>query len=183
MRTLIINGSPRKNGDTAHLLAALKTQLHGEITELSAYYGGVSPCIDCRACQTIKGCVIRDGMQAVYDDGYDNVVIASPIYMSGLTGPLVGLASRFQAYYCARRFLQDPFVLKKKKGALIFTGGGDGAPGEALRLGGWMLGQMNAEGGDGHTALSLHTDRLPAAEDTAALAQVREIAAYFNGDV
>jgi GTP-binding protein LepA len=65
--------------------------------------------------------VIRDGMSRVYADDFDVVVIASPIYMSTLTGPLVNLASRFQCYYAARRFLKSPHLIRPKKGALLLV--------------------------------------------------------------
>lgn len=181
MKTLIINGSPRKNGDTARLIRELKTYLHGEVQELSAYHGDISPCIDCRACRRVKGCVIADGMQAIYADDFDRVVIASPVYMSGLPGPMVGLASRFQAYYSAKRFLKDEFSPKEKRGALILVGGGDGAPAEAKRLARWMFKEMNAEFDESHSVMSLHTDRVPADQDEKALADVRIIAEYMNG--
>lgn len=180
MKTLIINGSPRENGDTARLIRELKTYLHGEVRELSAYYGGISPCIDCRACRRVKGCVISDGMQAVYADDFDNVVIASPVYMSGLPGPMVSLASRFQAYYSAKRFLRDKITLKAKRAALILVGGGDGSPEEAKRLAGWMFKEMNACFDEQHSAMSLHTDCVPADKNEKALADVRKIAEYLN---
>ena len=34
MKTLIINGSPRPNGNTAALLRELKAQLEGEVLEI-----------------------------------------------------------------------------------------------------------------------------------------------------
>ena len=180
MKTLIINGSPRKSGDTADLLAELKRGLQGEVLEISAYYDGISPCVDCRTCRTVRGCAIQDGMQMIYADDFENVVIASPIYISNLTGPLVSLAGRFQAYYSAARFLKDPFRPKRKKAALILVGGGDGTPDGAFGLAGWMFRKMNACGFEDHTVLSLHTDEISAREDAAALQMVREIAGYFN---
>lgn len=63
MKTLIINGSPRKNGDTAFLLSKLKEYIKHEIVEVRAYYDNIAPCIDCRACTKEKGCKINDGMK------------------------------------------------------------------------------------------------------------------------
>ncbi len=96
MRTLIINGSPRRNGDTSTLVRELKKHLEGDLIEVWAYYDKISPCIDCRACWKQKGCVIKDGMAKIYNDDYDNVVIASPVHMSNLTSPLLGIASVFR---------------------------------------------------------------------------------------
>jgi NAD(P)H-dependent FMN reductase len=43
MQTLILNGSPRKNGDTASLLQYLRQYLDSEILEFSAYYDNIPP--------------------------------------------------------------------------------------------------------------------------------------------
>lgn len=51
MKTLILNGSPRKNGDTAQLLELAKAQLQGTYHVVAAYTADIHPCIDCRHCQ------------------------------------------------------------------------------------------------------------------------------------
>ena len=181
MKTLILNGSPRKNGDTAFLLSILKKHIDHEVIEISAYCDDISPCVDCRACQRKKGCVKNDKMRLIYADDFDNIVIASPVYMSNLTPPLLGIASRLQAYYSAKRFLKDEFVIKEKKAALILTGGGDWGPKVALDSSRFIFKSLNAAGYEEHTALSLKTDNIPASEDGAAISKGEEIAQYFNG--
>ena len=181
MKTLIINGSPRKNGDTASLLTELKNYLNHDVIEISVYDEKVKiqPCIDCRACKENKGCIINDDMQLIYEDDFDNVVIASPLYMSNLTPPLMSLASRFQAYYCAKRFLKDEILVKRKKGALILVGGGDGNPENAIELSEWILKKLNAEF-ENHMTFSLKTDDIPASQDEAAIKGIQSIASFFN---
>ncbi len=180
MKTLIINGSPRKRGDTTELLTALKKQLAGEIVEISAYYDKVAPCNDCRYCWRKKGCVIKDDMTMIYKDDFDTVVIASPLYMSNLTGPLMCLASRFQAYYAARRFLKDAIDIKEKTGVLILVGGGDGGPEPAIHMAKWMFKHMKANLNEDNKVFSLNTDKLPAKEDHDALMKISEIATRIN---
>ncbi|MCL2080881.1 MAG: flavodoxin family protein [Oscillospiraceae bacterium] len=180
MKTLIINGSPRKNGDTAFLISKLKEFIEHETIEISAYYDNINPCIDCRACKVKKGCAINDKMKLVYDGDFDNVVIASPLYMSNLTSPLIGIASRFQAFYCAKRFLKDEFILREKKAALILVGGGDGGPERAIGLSQWIFKKLNARGFENHMVFSLKTDDIPAMKDKEAIKRVQEIALYFN---
>jgi multimeric flavodoxin WrbA len=181
MKTLIINGSPRKAGDTVFLLSKLKEYINHEVIELSAYYSNIKPCIDCRACKTEKGCKINDDMRLMYGDDFDNIVIASPLYMANLTPPLMSLASRFQAYYCAERFLKDEFILQEKKAALILVGGGDGSPKNAINLSSWLFKKLNAGGFEEHTVLSLKTDSIPASEDIEAIEKTKKVALYFNG--
>ena len=79
-KTLILNGSPRKNGDTAALLRILDRELAGEKRTIDCYRADVSPCVDCRACWREKRCVIDDAMQEIYRyvEDCDNVVVASP---------------------------------------------------------------------------------------------------------
>lgn len=182
MKTLIINGSPRLNGDTAFLLSEFKKNINHEIKELRVFDKSVNiqPCSDCRACKARKGCVVSDDMQLIYSDDFDNVVIASPIYMSNLTPPLVALASRFQAYYCAARFLKDKFLLKEKKAGLILVGGGDGSPTPAVNMSNFVFKSLNAKALETNTAFSLKTDEIPASEDEEAIQKAKQIALYFN---
>ena len=180
MKTLIINGSPRRKGDTSALLKELKKFLEGDMVEVSAYYDKISPCIDCRACWKQKGCAIKDGMAKIYDDDYDNIVIASPVHMSNLASPMIGVASRFQAYYAAKYIQHDKIVLRRKRAVLIIVGGGDGGAEKAIETAKKMFRQMNAELDDQNMVFSLHTDRLPAGEDSDALKKIREIASRIN---
>lgn len=183
MKTLILNGSPRKHGDTAALLEELKKYLHGDIIEVSAYRGNIGSCVDCRYCWKHDGCAIDDGMQAVYRalEEADNVVIASPLYFSQLTGPMLSLASRLQRYYAARRFRgEKPFAGKRKRGALVLVGGGDGKESPAVEMANILFRHVNAKCVG--MAISHHTDELPAAQDDAAIGQIRALALALNGE-
>lgn len=79
-------------------------------------------------------------MTKIYDD-FDTIVIASPLYMSNLTGPLISLASCFQAYYAAKWFLQDEMEIRSKIAVLILVGGGDGRLEPAKNMAEWMFGK------------------------------------------
>lgn len=182
MKTLILNGSPRKHGDTSALLAELKKHLSGDIQEISAYYGNIGPCTDCRYCWKHDGCSIDDGMQAVYQalENADNIVIASPLYFSQLTGPLLSLASRLQRYYAARRFRgEKPLAGKTRRGGLILVGGGDGKAAPAIEMADTLFRLVNNKRLG--MVLSHKTDERPAAMDAEALEKVRELAHALNG--
>lgn len=175
MKTLIFNGSPRPNGDTVTLIRALCEELPGEVKVIDAYRAGIRPCIDCRRCWTQVGCVIHDGMQEVCRDiaAADCIVIASPVYFSCLTGPLLSLMSRLQVFYTARRFLGVRLIEGEKVGVILLCGGGDGSPSRAEDTALGLLRCMRAS----HmgTVITHKTDTLPAAEDAALLAEVREL--------
>ena len=181
MKTLILNGSPRKNGDTASLISIVSAALHGEVKLLNAYDCSIQPCVDCRYCITNSGCSIKDGMQEVYDFivECDNILIASPIYFSQLTGALLNVASRLQTFYCARKFRGEKPIEKTKKGAVILVGGGDGTMERAYHTARILLRQMNAS--SILPAVCFHdTNNRPAAEDADTVRAVHGIACFFN---
>ena len=181
MKTLIINGSPRRNGDTVSLLNILKDNLQGEIREVSAYYDEISPCVDCRYCWKHGECCIKDDMDLIYGDDYDNLIIASPIYVSNLTGPLMSLGSRLQAYYVAKQFLGIEKELKDKTGVLMLVGGGDGSPDRAVKYAQWMFKKLNAKINDDNMVFSLKTNECPAIKDDVAISKIKQIALKLNG--
>ncbi|MCL2565446.1 MAG: flavodoxin family protein [Defluviitaleaceae bacterium] len=181
MKTLIINGSPRRDGDTVSLISEFKKHIDGEVVEISAYYDKIAPCNDCRHCWKHRGCcIIEDDMAKIYADDFDNVVIASPVYISNLTGPVLSLASRFQIYFAARFFLNDPIVRKAKTGVLILAAGGNGGAEPAIDSAKIIFKMMNAQFDDENAIFSLKTDTLPAKDDVNAVKKAKEVAQRIN---
>lgn len=180
MKTLIINGSPRKNGNTAFLIDLLRRQLKGEVVELSAFYADIHPCVDCRGCWETATCVVHDEMQAIYADDFDNVVVASPVYYGTLPGSVLSLMSRLQPWHAAVYFLHQTPQQRPKKAAALLTAGGKGNEGKAHHHLRALFKMLNARGFEAHTACSGNTDTIPAADDPAAAAQVQEIARWLN---
>lgn len=125
-KTLILNGSPRPEGNTAHLIHALQAELEGEVLELSAFRAKIAPCVDCRRCWETARCAVRDEMDLIYADDFDSVVLAAPVYFMTLPAPVLGLMSRFQPQHAAQFFLHKPIKLRPKKAGLILTAGGKG---------------------------------------------------------
>lgn len=180
MKTLIFNGSPRQNGDTSSLLERITDRLEGEYRVIEAYRCNISPCVDCRYCWKNKGCAIDDEMQEIYEyiRECDNILIASPVYFSELTGKLLDVGSRLQTFYCARAFRKEEPVPKPKKGAVILAGGGDGSIDTAYRTACILLRQMNCH--DIHQAVySRNTNQKPAVEDENALLGIDSILHFF----
>lgn len=181
MKTLIFNGSPRKNGDTVSLLKHFTAQLPGEYKIVDAYRANISPCLDCRYCKEKPGCAIQDEMQEVYEylKACDNVLIASPVYFSELTGPMLSVGSRLQTYFCGRFFRKEESGLSQKKGAVLLVGGGDGKPDKAYETAKVLLKNMNCK--EIHPLVCSHnTDKVPAVEDVQAVAGVEEIVRFFS---
>ena len=180
MKTLIINGSPRPNGNTAALLRELKAQLEGEVLEISAFYDHIAPCLDCRCCWETAQCVVHDGMDVIYEDDFDNVVIASPVYYGTLPGSVLSLMSRMQPWHVATHFLKKPLAQRPKKAAAILTAGGKGNAEKAHMHLNAFFRMLNARGFREHTACSADTDTIPADRDEAAKQQVAAIARWLN---
>ena len=176
MHTLVFCGSPHEHGDTAALLGAFLEELGGTNEVVWAYRAGVSPCTDCRACWKAPGCAMPDAMQGIYEkiQAADCVVIASPVYYSALTGPLLSLLSRLQCVYANKRFLGHALLTGQRLGAVLLAGGGNGRPDPALETAQHLLRAMRARCVG--CAMALHTDEVPAAEDADALETARALA-------
>ena len=182
MKTLIINGSPRLGGNTAAMIKKLREHLEGEVIEISAFRSGIAPCVDCRGCWESAKCVVDDGMSVIYEDDFDNVVIASPIYYGTLPGAVLSLMSRLQPWHVATFFLKKPLVQRRKKSAALLTAGGKGNRDYASHHLRAFFRMLNAHGFEEHIACSENTDTVPAWEDSEAMAGTVQIARWLNGE-
>ena len=180
MKTLIFNGSPRKNGDTVFLINELIEYLRGEVNVINTYLSPIKPCLDCRYCWKNCGCSIKDEMQVIYDyiKDCDNIIIASPLYFSELTGSLLAVGSRLQMFYASKRFVKINQIQKKKNGAIILCGGGDGGPEKAEETAKTLLKLMNSQ--VIKTIYSLKTDDIPSKDDNSAKQQILDLAISLN---
>ena len=181
MKTLIFNGSPKKNGDTAAMIDELMRHLTGEVRVISCR-DNIAPCIDCRFCRSHPGCAVKDDMQSVYEylTECDNVVLASPVWFSSLSGPALNLTSRLQTYFSARRFRGETVERKPRKGLILLTGGNAGTevhPVESARM---ILRLCGAVKEEISVVTSMNTDALPAKDDLCALRQIAKEAGRLN---
>ncbi len=181
MRTLIFNGSPKKTGDTTALINEFVKHLNGEIKIISCF-DDIAPCSDCRHCWSKQGCLIDDGMQAVYSylDNCDNVVLASPIWFSSLSGPLLNLASRLQTLFASRLFRNETRISKPKNGVLMLVGAEKGTEVIPTQNALTIMKLMNVHRPDVVKIYSLDTNNLPAEKDELALWSCREAAKRLN---
>ena len=123
MNILVLNGSPRPNGNTAAMVAAF-VEGAGEnghnITIVPVCQKKIAGCLACEYCHTKdKGkCVQKDDMQKIYPvlEEAEMIVLASPIYYHSFTGQLQCAINRIYA-------LDKPKNLKKA--ALILSSGDD----------------------------------------------------------
>lgn len=96
MKALVLNGSPRKNGNTAYVCEVteglLREKYPGiEVSIRNLQELSVAPCAACGACKRNGGsCVVRDdgAALAAEAEAADVLVFASPVYQSGVSAQL-----------------------------------------------------------------------------------------------
>ena len=181
MKTLVINGSPRKNGDTQALIDEFVKHLHGEVRVIS-WEDDISPCIDCRHCWTKPGCAIDDDMQEVYEylEVCNNVAIASPIWFSSLSGPMLNIASRVQSYFAAGHFRGEKSRLKRKDGVILLAGAERGTEAAPIKNALTIMKLMNVRRPCAAVVTAMDTNEIPAKEDAAAMKGAADAARTLN---
>ena len=124
MRILVLNGSPRPNGNTKGMVEAFRegavTAGH-QVDVVDVCRLKIGGCLACEYCHT-KGhgsCVQKDDMQEVYAllKEAEMLVIASPIYYHGISGQLKCVIDRF---YAAAYPVKPPHL---KQVAMILSSG------------------------------------------------------------
>lgn len=180
MKTLILNGSPRKNGDTVCMIQKLKPHLGGEIFQIDCFYEAIAPCCDCRSCRTDSCCPIDDKMQSIYSfiKSCDNIIIASPVHNAGLSSSLLSVASRFQLFSSALIFRHEK-LLCNKKGAVLLAQGGSGGAEKAFDIACLILRSVGADT-IFPPVITYDTDHTPASEDISLDDKILALAKLLN---
>ena len=99
MRVLMINGSPRKNGNTSIALAEMERIFQEEGMETQVVQVGnenIRGCIACLSCKQKGKCVFDDlvNQTAPKFEAADGLVIASPVYYASANGGLISFLDR-----------------------------------------------------------------------------------------
>ena len=116
MKVLMINGSPRPNGNTAAALGEMARifQQEGIETEL-LHVGGkdIRGCIACGSCAEKGRCVFDDLVNetAPKFEACDGLVVGSPVYYASANATLVAFLTRL--------FYSTPFPKTMKVGAAV----------------------------------------------------------------
>lgn len=99
MKVLALNGSPRKNGNTAIALNEMKKIFEEEGIEFEIVQVGnkeVRGCIACRQCAKLGKCVFDDVVNelATKFEVADGLVVASPVYYASANATLIACLDR-----------------------------------------------------------------------------------------
>ncbi len=125
MNILVLNGSPRPQGDTAKMVAVFKESAERaghEVCVINVCRREIKGCLACEYCHG-KGrgeCIQKDDMQEIYAQLRDTnmLVLASPIYYHGISGQLKCVIDRFYSIL----YPAAPVSLKK---VAMFLSSGD----------------------------------------------------------
>ena len=133
MKVYAINGSPRKNKNTATLL---KKALEGvkasnpdaETEIINLYDLNYTGCKSCFACKLIGGksygkCAVKDDLYEVLEklSQADGIIFGSPIYLGTITAQLQGFFERFLFQYLVYDKNYSTIAPKKMPTAFIYT--------------------------------------------------------------
>jgi multimeric flavodoxin WrbA len=122
MKILLINGSPRENGETAFSLSVIENVLLEAGMETEWFQLGTAPvrgCCHCRSCENTNRCAFTDDTCNQLIEKCleaDAMIIGSPVYFAAPNGALCALLDR--VFYAASNFGRH---FAGKPGAAIAT--------------------------------------------------------------
>ena len=117
MKVLLLNGSPKANGNTALALREMEKIFHEQGVETEIIHVGSQPIRGCTACASCHtkggGCVMDDLVNetAAKFEQCDGLVAASPVYYASANGTLVSFLDRL--------FYSSSFPKTMKVGASV----------------------------------------------------------------
>lgn len=99
MKVLIINGSPRKDGNTSIALREMEAQFAKNGIETETIQVGnknIRGCIACGKCAEKGKCVFDDAVNEIAPkfEACDGLVVASPVYYASANATLIALLDR-----------------------------------------------------------------------------------------
>lgn len=128
MKILLINGSPRRNGNSSKISTSINNTLKDEyeVDKISLTEFNISHCIGCLACSDGRGCIIEDDFNNLKQkvEEADLVVFISPVYFNSVTSLSKSFIDRFESSYM-ERFVKfsKPKKVDNKSGFYVIHGG------------------------------------------------------------
>ncbi len=105
MKILLINGSPRRNGNTAAALAEMVRVFEAEGFETETVQIGaeaIRGCVACGGCGRLGKCVFDDAVNAITPkfEAADALIVGTPVYYASANATLTALLDRL--FYSTR---------------------------------------------------------------------------------
>jgi len=129
MKILVLNGSPKRNGKLAGLLAAVAGGADGrhEVEHIDVYGLSIKPCIGCMKCRPDRPCALpRDGAHIVAEklSAADVLIVGTPTYWGNMSAPLKALFDRMVTtleYINTDRMALPRPLLRGKRAVIVTT--------------------------------------------------------------
>ena len=125
MKVLLINGSPRKDGNSARLLDEAQKVFEEEGVEVVRYDIGtkdVRGCVACGGCATKGECVLGGDVPMLAKElaSSDGMIVASPVYYASPNGSVLSLLDRlFMSANCDLRMkVGASFAVARRAGTV-----------------------------------------------------------------
>lgn len=111
-KVLFLNGSPHEHGCTDTAMREVANTLARNGVDSEFLWIGTKPvagCIACGTCKRTGRCVFDDAVNRVVEklDGYDALVVGSPVYYAGPSGQICAFLDRL-FYTAGRRMAGKP---------------------------------------------------------------------------
>ena len=122
MKVLLINGSPKINGNTAFALSQMAEVFAAEGIETETIQVGsreIRGCIGCGQCYKAGKCVFDDLVNEVVEKlaQADGIVVGSPVYYASPNGTLISFLDRlFYSCHCDLRMKVGASVVVARRG-------------------------------------------------------------------
>ena len=127
MKVLIINGSPRINGNSSILVKELKGIFAKENVEVDEYQiasKAIRGCMACGYCYTHGECVFKDDVNdlAKRFESADGLIVISPVYYGSANGSVTSLLDRlFYSSHFSKRFKVGAAFAVARRGGTTAT--------------------------------------------------------------
>ena len=123
MKVLMLNGSPRINGNTTIALKEMEKEFLKEKIEVEIIQVGnlaIRGCIACNYCYKNDKCGINDIVNGISEKfkGADALVVASPVYYASANGTLICCLDRlfYSSHFDKRTNVGDSVVVARRGG-------------------------------------------------------------------
>lgn len=126
MKVLILNSSPRHNGNISKMLdrAAETATAKGALCRvINLYDKEIRNCVACMACRTKLSCPVNDDMSEIAEavKEADRIVIGAPCYWANMPGILKNMFDRLAYIFITEGKHGIPAPLLKHRKALVIS--------------------------------------------------------------
>lgn len=127
MNVLLINGSPKKHGNTAFALEQMSEVFESEGIHAEIIHVGnqvIRSCIDCHGCKKTGKCVFDDAVNDTIAkfEAADGMVVGSPVYYASANATVVAFLTRlFHVSHFDKRMKVGASVAVARRGGCSST--------------------------------------------------------------